>query len=148
MAQARSGITAKAIEKDWWVTLCLKALFQTPYAKYCLFKGGTSLSKAWKLIQRFSEDVDIALAPEAFGMTYQEPPSHMYVKNMKRRGCIFTSTLLKDAMETTFTDLGVPQGLVTVEAEEVPHDRPTKIPKPCSSATPPFLIRTYIYPTK
>jgi predicted nucleotidyltransferase component of viral defense system len=53
-AQARSGIAAKAIEKDWWVTLCLKALFQTPYAKYCLFKGGTSLSKAWKLIRRFS----------------------------------------------------------------------------------------------
>jgi predicted nucleotidyltransferase component of viral defense system len=41
-----SGIPAKAIEKDWWVTLTLKLLFNTPYAKYFAFKGGTSLSKA------------------------------------------------------------------------------------------------------
>jgi len=51
-----SGITAKAIEKDWWVTLTLKALFESPYAKFFIFKGGTSLSKGWKLIERFSED--------------------------------------------------------------------------------------------
>ncbi len=52
-----SGITAKAIEKDWWVTLTLKALFESPYAKFFIFKGGTSLSKGWKLIERFSEDI-------------------------------------------------------------------------------------------
>ena len=62
-AFVRSGMQTKAIEKDWWVTLCLKALFSTPYAPYCLFKGGTSLSKGWKLIQRLSEDIDIAIAP-------------------------------------------------------------------------------------
>ncbi|MEP7080911.1 MAG: nucleotidyl transferase AbiEii/AbiGii toxin family protein [Ginsengibacter sp.] len=60
-AAIRSGITAKAIEKDWWVTLTLKALFETPYAEYFIFKGGTSLSKGWKLIERFSEVIDIAL---------------------------------------------------------------------------------------
>ncbi len=60
-AAIRSGITAKAIEKDWWVTLILKALFESPYAKFFIFKGGTSLSKGWKLIERFSEDVDIAI---------------------------------------------------------------------------------------
>jgi Nucleotidyl transferase AbiEii toxin, Type IV TA system len=140
----RSGMQSKAIEKDWWVTLCLKALFQTPYGKYCLFKGGTSLSKAWKLIQRFSEDVDIALAPEAFGMTYQEPPSHMYVKNMKRRGCTFTSTILKEALETAFADMGVPPGLVTVEAEEIPHDRPDKDPQTLFIRYP-SLFDTHLY---
>lgn len=124
-----SGMQSKAIEKDWWVTLCLKALFHTPYGKHCLFKGGTSLSKAWKLIQRFSEDIDIALAPDAFGMTYQETPSHSLVKNLKRRGCAFTSTVLKEALETAFRELGVPQGMVTVEAEEVPANRPDKDPQ-------------------
>jgi len=40
-----SGITAKAIKKDWWVTLTLKALFESNCAKFFIFKGGTSLSK-------------------------------------------------------------------------------------------------------
>lgn len=48
-----------AAEKDWWVTLCLKAIFSTPYAPYMLFKGGTSLSKGWNIISRFSEDIDL-----------------------------------------------------------------------------------------
>lgn len=48
-----------AIEKDWWVTMTLKAIFQTECAASLLFKGGTSLSKGWKLIQRFSEDIDL-----------------------------------------------------------------------------------------
>ena len=127
--EARSGIVVKALEKDWWVTCCLMALFSTPYAQYCLFKGGTSLSKGWKLIARFSEDVDIALAPEAFGMEYQPEPSHSFVKNLKRRGCIFTTSVLKPAIEIALSELGVPQGMVTVEAEAVPADRPDKDPQ-------------------
>lgn len=53
-ANTLSGINQKALEKDWWVTLVLRAIFQTPYAMHLLFKGGTSLSKSWKLIDRFS----------------------------------------------------------------------------------------------
>ena len=54
-ASVRSGIGAKAIEKDWWVTLALKAIFQTSYAKHILFKGGTSLkTNAGNLIERLS----------------------------------------------------------------------------------------------
>jgi predicted nucleotidyltransferase component of viral defense system len=53
-AAIRSGIIAKAIEKDWWITLTLKALFTCAYAGHLIFKGGTSLSKGWKLIERFS----------------------------------------------------------------------------------------------
>lgn len=60
-----SGISAKALEKDWWVTLTLKLVFNTPYAKHFAFKGGTSLNKGWKLINRFSEDIDISLSSEA-----------------------------------------------------------------------------------
>jgi predicted nucleotidyltransferase component of viral defense system len=56
-----SGISAKAIEKDWWVTLSLKLVFNTPNAKHFAFKGGTSLSKGWQLIDRFSEDIDVSL---------------------------------------------------------------------------------------
>lgn len=48
----REGINQVAVEKDWWVTAVLKALFQTSCADYLLFKGGTSLSKGWKIMKR------------------------------------------------------------------------------------------------
>lgn len=56
-----------AVEKDWWVTLALKALFSLDCHDYLLFKGGTSLSKGWKLINRFSEDIDLCIDREFFG---------------------------------------------------------------------------------
>jgi len=124
-----SGIAEKAIEKDWWVTLALKALFNTAYAKHLIFKGGTSLSKGWKLIERFSEDIDIALEPEAFGREYKKNPSHTYVKTLKKEGCAFTSTILKEALEKQFITLGIPQGTVTINAAEVPETIPDRDPQ-------------------
>lgn len=57
----QKAISEGAVEKDWWVTAILKALFSLSPAKFMFFKGGTSLSKGWNLIDRFSEDIDIAL---------------------------------------------------------------------------------------
>lgn len=57
----KEGLPEYAIEKDWWVTMILKALFQLECAEWLEFKGGTSLSKGWGLIDRFSEDIDLAL---------------------------------------------------------------------------------------
>lgn len=50
-----------AVEKDWCVSMVLKALFQFSCADYLVFNGGTSISKGWSLIQSYSEDVDIAI---------------------------------------------------------------------------------------
>lgn len=60
------GMSAFAIEKDWWVSRTLDIIFQMPIAQHLVFKGGTSLSKAWKLINRFSEDIDLAVNKEFF----------------------------------------------------------------------------------
>lgn len=128
-ASVRSGIQTVAIEKDWWVTLALKALFNTPYAQHSIFKGGTSLSKAWNLVERFSEDIDIALAPEAFGMDYLPEPSHSYVKQLKRKGCLFTSTALKIALENSFSALGVPANTLGISPAPVPDDMPDRDPQ-------------------
>ena len=49
------------IEKDYWVTYVLKNLSQSKYKGTVVFKGGTSLSKAYRLINRFSEDIDLAI---------------------------------------------------------------------------------------
>jgi predicted nucleotidyltransferase component of viral defense system len=49
------------VEKDYWITLVLNKLSKTKFANETVFKGGTSLSKGFGLINRFSEDVDIAI---------------------------------------------------------------------------------------
>ena len=49
------------IEKDYWVTYILKNLSNSDYKDVAIFKGGTSLSKAYKIIDRFSEDIDLAV---------------------------------------------------------------------------------------
>lgn len=54
-------LPANALEKDFWVSILLQVLFSLPMAKNFVFKGGTSLSKGWHLIERFSEDIDIAV---------------------------------------------------------------------------------------
>lgn len=55
------SIPAVFIEKDYWITLILKNLSESKFSDNVVFKGGTSLSKAYGLIQRFSEDIDIAI---------------------------------------------------------------------------------------
>jgi len=64
---ANEGLPPVAIEKDFWVTLVLESVFELGQAENMVFKGGTSLSKGWNLIQRFSEDVDLAVDRKAFG---------------------------------------------------------------------------------
>jgi hypothetical protein len=65
-------LPAAVIEKDFWVCWILKLLIDLPAINGNItFKGGTSLSKAWGLIDRFSEDIDIAINRKVFG---QQPP--------------------------------------------------------------------------
>jgi hypothetical protein len=59
------GLREAIIEKDYFVTEALRIIEQVAGSKV-IFKGGTSLSKGWNLIQRFSEDIDIFLDPTAF----------------------------------------------------------------------------------
>lgn len=54
-------IKQEFIEKDYWISLVLSNLSKSKYTCEAVFKGGTSLSKAYNLIERFSEDVDIAI---------------------------------------------------------------------------------------
>lgn len=63
----QTGMSPFAVEKDWWVVQTLDIVFGMEVSKYLVFKGGTSLSKAWKLIKRFSEDIDLAIDREFLG---------------------------------------------------------------------------------
>ncbi len=80
-------ISEGAVEKDWWVTAILKVLFSLSPAKYMFFKGGTSLSKGWNLIDRFSEDIDIALYRDFYldvlGKECANASTNNQVKNLR-----------------------------------------------------------------
>jgi hypothetical protein len=64
----RTGVPEFIVEKDFWVCWLLGHIFATPQlGGECVFKGGTSLSKVFGAIDRFSEDIDLALAPASLG---------------------------------------------------------------------------------
>lgn len=98
----QKGMKPFAVEKDWWVSRTLEIIFQMPIAHHLVFKGGTSLSKAWKLINRFSEDIDLAIDKEFFGFT-GELAKNQRDKLRKTAGAYTTGTFfeeLKQAFET------------------------------------------------
>ena len=79
------GINQVAIEKDWWVTVTLKALFQTDCREALTFKGGTSLSKGFNIIERFSEDIDLAISHSFFGIEKTNKSQRDKLKKLARR---------------------------------------------------------------
>lgn len=69
----KKGVTEALIEKDFWACLLLKTIFESKGLKEnLLFKGGTSLSKCYKLINRFSEDIDLILDWRILGISDEE----------------------------------------------------------------------------
>lgn len=57
------NISPVVLEKDFWVCWLLGILFESQFAGSLVFKGGTSLSKVFGVIERFSEDIDLSLSP-------------------------------------------------------------------------------------
>lgn len=87
VAVRSSGHRSHVLEKDIWVVATLGVLFEAPFGRHLVFKGGTSLSKVWRAIHRFSEDIDITydirgLAPELVGGAGEEalPPTRSQEK--------------------------------------------------------------------
>ncbi len=77
----------EVIEKDYWVVWVLKRLFSLEKMKpYLTFKGGTSLSKVYGLIDRFSEDIDLSIEREFFG--FGEPHNPENAPSKKKQNAI------------------------------------------------------------
>ena len=86
VAGAQLAISAFSIEKDFWVCWALRELFSLPgIGEHLTFKGGTSLSKGWKLIQRFSEDIDVVIHRDALGFGGERSPEAAQGSNERRR---------------------------------------------------------------
>lgn len=93
---AITGIQPQAIEKDAWVTLILRMVFSSEIKQYLVFKGGTSLSKAFKLIERFSEDIDIAIDRKYLG--FDGELSKGEIRKLRRKSHEFVSTEMVDIL--------------------------------------------------
>jgi hypothetical protein len=97
-----TGMNAFAVEKDWWVVQSLRIIFEMDIAQHLDFKGGTSLSKAWNLIQRFSEDVDLAIDSEFFG--FKGVLSKNQRTNLRRAYSTYVTEKFFDELKNRFAD--------------------------------------------
>ena len=85
-AAAELNLPAVAIEKDFWVCWTLRELFNLPgWEDHITFKGGTSLSKVWKLIERFSEDIDLVISREYLGFSGDKDPESSPTVSQERK---------------------------------------------------------------
>jgi hypothetical protein len=86
---ARKGLPDAIIEKDFWVCWVLKQLFSIDaLSGRLLFKGGTSLSKVFHAINRFSEDIDLAVDYAALGFTGGRDPRQVEISKTRRNSIL------------------------------------------------------------
>ena len=89
---AKLNLPVQAIEKDLWVTAILQVLFTLPCAHGLVFKGGTSISKVWNAINRFSEDIDLAIDRSLFDLDGELTKKQ--VKKLRKVSSMFVREVL------------------------------------------------------
>ena len=113
------------IEKDWWVVQTLRLVSQMDITEHIVFKGGTSLSKAWGLIDRFSEDIDLAINREFFG--FSGDISRTQVGKLKDVSSSYISCDFLFSLQKAFDDNGFKAVKLYVVDKKAPDDDPVKI---------------------
>lgn len=113
-AANRTGLPVQAVEKDLWVTVVLQMVFAFPIANHLVFKGGTSLSKVWKVINRFSEDIDLAIDPSIWG--FEGDLTKKQIKRLRKASSVFVRDELCLSLKEIVTETGLEQWL-QVEAD-------------------------------
>jgi len=103
--RSKTGMNLQAIEKDWWVTQSLRLIFMLDCAPHLVFKGGTSLSKAWDLIERFSEDIDLALDRKYLGFDKEMTGSQ--VSKLRKTSFKYISTIFFNQLIEKFSEEGL-----------------------------------------
>lgn len=156
-----TGMSAFAVEKDWWVTLTLSIIFEMEVAKHLVFKGGTSLSKAFKLIDRFSEDVDLAIERTFLG--FNGDLSKNQRTELRKAASNYTSGPFFVELQAKFAEKGLDNiTFKLVDATDSDQDPriieiyyPNVIPAPgyleprvqvelgCRSLKEPFSVQTF-----
>ena len=124
VTSARMGYPDYAVEKDWWVTEILRVLGSMPVSENMVFKGGTSLSKAWGVINRFSEDIDLAINREHFG--FKGDISRTQVGRLRDASCHYLTGEFIEDFQKAIDDFGLGVKPVPIDVE-TPDKDPVKI---------------------
>jgi hypothetical protein len=105
----------------------LQMIFTSDLASHLIFKGGTSLSKAFDLIQRFSEDIDLGIDPKYLG--FEGDLSKGQIRRLRRACHKFVSTNLVELLQKQLVEYGIDQGLfeLIVESTKVSDQDPETI---------------------
>lgn len=114
-----TGLKTAIIEKDWWVTTVLRAIFMLPYSNHLSFKGGTSLSKCWGLIERMSEDIDIAIDREYLGFSGELSKTQISDK-LRRASCSFVREQMQYDIANQLEANGISKELFQVSVNVTP----------------------------
>ncbi|MDR1585572.1 MAG: nucleotidyl transferase AbiEii/AbiGii toxin family protein, partial [Prevotellaceae bacterium] len=112
-------IVPPSVEKDVWVTAVLRALFALPYSEHLSFKGGTSLSKCYNLIERFSEDIDIAVYRDFLGFGGNLSKTQINDK-LRRAACSFVREKLQFDVAKQLENQGIKPDLFSVKVNITP----------------------------
>ncbi len=136
--ESHPGIGQAAIEKDWWVSVTLKALFHTDCAESLIFKGGTSLSKGWGLIERFSEDIDLAISHSFFGINKSNKSQRDKLRKLSRA---YIQNTLSGQLDERLKAMGI----VGYQIENVTHaeDREGELVPIDSDKDPTVILLHY-----
>lgn len=124
-AAVKANLPAFAVEKDWWVTEMLRIVFSLPYSEAFAFKGGTSLSKGYDLINRFSEDIDLAIDRAYFDM--EGELSRSQIKKLRKKSAKFISTELLADITQAIKNSKLPISSIGVEPFEDSDTDPLRI---------------------
>ena len=139
------NIDPESVEKDWWVIMVLKAVFGMSMAKYAFFKGDTSLSKGWNLINRFSEDIDIALYRDFFlterGLACAKCENNNQVKLLRKASRDFIHGEFKEELEHRLKEMGL-----DVRVEAVTTHMTAEGEKPIDHDADPTVVLVH-YPS-
>jgi len=127
VAAASSGRPLHLLDKDVWLVWILDVLFQSPFASHLVFKGGSSLSKAYQIIRRFSEDVDLTydirvLAPDLVGGAEPLPSNRSqekrWTKEIRARLPLWISDQIVPLINLALSEQRMPARVLT-DAEKV-----------------------------
>ena len=123
----KTNLPPQAVEKDAWVTQILRMIFTSEVANHLIFKGGTSLSKAFHLIERFSEDIDLGIDHKYLG--FDGNLSKGQIRKLRRACHIFVSNELYQLLQKQLTAYGVDASLyeMVVENTQVSDQDPETI---------------------
>lgn len=98
------------VEKDYWVTLALHAIFMDDIGKEVVFKGGTALSKCYGLIERFSEDIDLVT------LRHEGESGNQLKKKLK----VITAVVSEQLPEVEIAGVTNKRGMIRKTAHEYP----------------------------